>query len=80
MFDGWKTDMSKVTFFALILVFAGLLAWAGYAIQGSYLDDENVLREPFYLLALGWFAVIVGGAILFVSAVRYAISVLGRRE
>jgi len=72
--------MSKVTLFALILIFAGLLAWVGYAIQGSYLDDENVLREPFFLLALGWFGVIVGGAILLVSAVRYAISVLRRGE
>ncbi len=80
MFDAEKTEMSIVTLSALILVSAGLLAWAGYAVQGSYLDDENVLREAFYLLAIGWFAVIGGGVILLVSAVRYAISVLRRGE
>lgn len=41
--------------------------WAGYAMQGSYIDSEGVLREPFYLLALGWFANIAGTLMFLIA-------------
>ena len=31
---------------------------------GSYVDENGVLQEPFYLLALGWLFVLAGGAML----------------
>jgi len=44
--------------------------WAGYvALGGSYIDEDNVLREPFPLLALGWFFVLAGVATIAVVVV-----------
>ena len=56
--------MTKVTLFSLALLAIGLVFWAGYATQGSYVDEDGVLQEPFPLLALGWLFVLAGGATL----------------
>ncbi|WP_074920776.1 DUF3955 domain-containing protein [Sedimentitalea nanhaiensis] len=37
------------------------MPWAGYAAQSSYVDENDILQEPFHLLALGWFFVLAGG-------------------
>ncbi|SLN70641.1 hypothetical protein TRL7639_04187 [Falsiruegeria litorea R37] len=50
--------MSKLTVISLVLL--GLALWAGYAAQGSYIDEDGILQEPFHLLALGWFFVLSG--------------------
>ena len=56
--------MAKLTWLSLALLAIGLALWAGYAAQGSYVDEDGVLREPFPLLALGWLFVLAGGATL----------------
>jgi hypothetical protein len=56
--------MTKLTPFSLALLAIGLVLWAGYAAQGSYVDEHGVLQEPFPLLALGWLFVLAGGATL----------------
>jgi len=56
--------MTKLTLFSLVLLAIGLVLWAGYAAQGSYVDENGVLQEPFPLLALGWLFVLAGGATL----------------
>lgn len=56
--------MTKLTLVALALLTIGVVLWAGYAAQGSYVDEDGVLREPFPLLALGWIFVMAGGATL----------------
>ena len=56
--------MTKLTLFSLVLLTIGVVLWAGYAAQGSYVDENGVLQEPFPLLALGWLFVLAGGATL----------------
>ena len=56
--------MTKLTLLSLALLAIGLVLWAGYAAQGSYVNEDGVLREPFPLLALGWLFVLAGGATL----------------
>ena len=56
--------MTKLIPFSLALLAIGLVLWAGYAAQGSYVDEDGVLQEPFPLLALGWLFVLAGGATL----------------
>ena len=56
--------MTKLTLFSLALLAIGLVLWAGYAAQGSSLDENGVLQEPFPLLALGWLFILAGGATL----------------
>ena len=56
--------MKKLTLFSLVLLAIGLVLWAGYAAQGSYVDENGVLQEPFPMLALGWLFVLAGGATL----------------
>ncbi|NDR58765.1 MULTISPECIES: DUF3955 domain-containing protein [Aliiruegeria] len=53
--------MSKLTLISLVLLGLGLALWAGYAAQGSYVDEDGILQEPFHLLALGWLFVLAGG-------------------
>ncbi|MDV7145961.1 DUF3955 domain-containing protein [Tropicimonas sp. TH_r6] len=53
--------MKRLTLLGLGLLGIGLLLWAGYvALGGAYVDEDGVLREPFPLLALGWFFVLAG--------------------
>ena len=52
--------MRKLPLIALALLCLGLLLWAGYAVQGSYVDEDGILQEPFHLLALGWLFVLAG--------------------
>lgn len=60
--------MPRLVRISLALLAIGVALWLGYASQGSYVDADGVLREPFHLLALGWFFVIAGGAgILFAA-------------
>ena len=56
--------MTKLTLLSLVLLAIGLVLWAGYAAQGSYVDEDGVLQEPFPLLALGWLFVLAGCATL----------------
>ena len=56
--------MTKFTLLSLILLTVGLVLWAWYAAQGSFVDENGVLQEPFALLALGWLFVLAGGAML----------------
>ncbi len=56
--------MSKLTLISLVLLGVGLVLWAGYAMQGSYVDEDGILQEPFHLLALGWLFTLAGGIIL----------------
>ena len=56
--------MTKLTLSSLALLAIGLVLWAVYAAQGSYVDEDGVLQEPFPLLALGWLFVLAGGATL----------------
>ena len=54
-------DMKRLTILSLVLLGIGLMLWAGYvALGGAYVDENGVLREPFPLLALGWFFVLAG--------------------
>ena len=52
--------MSKLTLISLVLLGLGLALWAGYAAQGSHIDEDGILQEPFHLLALGWLFVLSG--------------------
>ncbi|MCT8160028.1 DUF3955 domain-containing protein [Pseudoruegeria sp. SHC-113] len=56
--------MSKLTLISLVLLCLGLALWAGYAAQGSYVDEDGILQEPFHLLALGWLFVLAVGVTL----------------
>ena len=60
--------MPRLIVISLVLLMIGGALWAGYASQGSYVDVDGVLREPFYLLALGWFFVLAGGAVMVLGA------------
>ena len=53
--------MRKLTLISLVLLGLGLALWAGYAVQGSHVDEDGVLQEPFHLLALGWLFILTGG-------------------
>ncbi len=59
--------MKYIFYLSLLLMAAGLAMWVGYAMQGVHIDSEGVLREPFYLLALGWFANIAGVLLFIIS-------------
>ena len=59
--------MRKLTFISLVLLGVGLALWAGYAVQGSHVDEDGILREPFHLLALGWLFVLTGGVALIAA-------------
>ena len=56
--------MRKLTLISLILLGLGLALWAGYAVQGSYVDEDGVLQEHFHLLALGWVFTVAGAVAL----------------
>ena len=56
-----KTQLMKKLFMLSFALFAaGLAMWAGYSLQGAHVDSEGMLREPFYLLAMGWFVNFAG--------------------
>ena len=61
--------MRMLTLISLVLLGLGLAFWAGYAVQGSYVDEDGVLQEPFHLLALGWLFILTGGVALMVAFV-----------
>ncbi len=61
--------MRTLTLISLVLLGLGLASWAGYAVQGSYVDEDGVLQEPFHLLALGWLFILTGGVALMVAFV-----------
>ncbi len=63
--------MKKMLSISLVLIAVGLAMWTGYAMQGSYIDPEGFLREPFYLLALGWFANIAGTIMFLIALVVF---------
>ena len=60
--------MPRLILISLVLLVIGAALWAGYASQGSHVDADGVLREPFHLLALGWFFVLAGGAVMVLAA------------
>jgi len=59
--------MKKMFALSLVLIAAGLAMWTVYGMQGSYVDSEGVLRESFYLLALGWLTNITGTLLFLLS-------------
>ncbi len=61
--------MRKLALISLVLLGLGLALWAGYTVQGSYVDEDGILREPFHLLALGWFFILTGGVALVAALV-----------
>lgn len=61
--------MSKLTLISIMLLGLGLALWAGYAAQGSYVDEDGILQEPFHLLALGWLFILTGGVSLMAALV-----------
>ena len=61
--------MRMLTLISLVLLGLGLAFWAGYAVQGSYVDEDGVLQEPFHLLALGWLFILTGGVALIAALV-----------
>ncbi len=61
--------MRMLALISLVLLGLGLALWAGYAVQGSYVDENGVLQEPFHLLALGWLFILTGGVALMVAFV-----------
>ncbi|WP_425074718.1 DUF3955 domain-containing protein [Sagittula sp. S175] len=61
--------MSKLTLISIVLLGLGLALWAGYSAQGSYVDEDGILQEPFHLLALGWLFILTGGVSLMAALV-----------
>ena len=61
--------MRKLTLICLLSLGLGLALWAGYAVQGSFVDEDGVLQEPFHLLALGWVFTFAGAVALMGSLV-----------
>ena len=61
--------MRKLTLISLVLLGLGLALWTGYAVQGSHVDEDGILQEPFHLLALGWFFILTGGVVLIAALV-----------
>ncbi len=61
--------MRKLTLISLVLLGLGLAFWTGYAVQGSHVDEDGILQEPFHLLALGWFFILIGGVALMAALV-----------
>ncbi len=61
--------MSKLTLISIVLLGLGLALWAGYVAQGSYVDEDGILQEPFHLLALGWLFILTGGVALMAALV-----------
>ncbi len=61
--------MSKLTLISIVLLGLGLALWAGYAAQGSYVDEDGILQELFHLLALGWLFILTGGVALIAALV-----------
>ncbi|SDL60784.1 DUF3955 domain-containing protein [Aliiruegeria lutimaris] len=72
--------MRRSILISLVLLGIGAALWAGYASQGSYVDTDGVLREPFHLLALGWFFVLAGGAVMVFAAGVAVLSRIWRRK
>ena len=64
-----QADVRKLTLISFVLLGLGLALWAGYAVQGSHVDEDGVLQEPFHLLALGWLFILTGGVALLVALV-----------
>ncbi len=61
--------MRKLTLICLLSLGLGLALWAGYAVQGSFVDEDGVLQEPFHLLAPGWVFTFAGAVALMGSLV-----------
>ena len=43
--------MTKLTRISLALLAIGLVMWVGYVAQGSFVDENGILKEAFPLLA-----------------------------
>ncbi len=72
--------MRKLTLISLVLLGLGLALWTGYADQGSYVDEDGVLQEPFHLLAIGWLFILTGGVALIAALVARIIKNWGRAK
>ena len=72
--------MPKLILIFLVLLVIGAALWAGYASQGSHVDADGVLREPFNLLALGWFFVLAGGAVMVLATGVAVLNRIRRRK
>lgn len=55
---------------------AGVVCWIAYMVKGSYVAEDGMLVEPFYLIGLGWFFLFIA---LF-SAVIIGVAVMLRKK
>lgn len=63
--------MNRGYLIAAILCFcASWACWTAYAWNGSYVDQDGVLREPFGFIPLGWLCGLVGVVLLGLAWVR----------
>jgi drug/metabolite transporter (DMT)-like permease len=57
-----------------LALFGGLASWGAYALIGSYVDDQGLLHEPFFLIPTGWLFIFaslaVGGLYLVVRLMQ----------
>ena len=49
------------------LLWAGVLSWVLMFASGSTVDEDGVLREPFALVPIGWFLLLAGTTVAFVT-------------
>jgi len=72
--------MPKLILVSLVLLLIGAALWAGYAFQGSHVDADGVLHEPFQLVALGWLFMLAGGAMITLGAAVAIVNRIRRRD
>ena len=63
----WVTGLSLLAFAA---------CWGAYALIGSSVDEQGILREPFALIPIGWLFLFVGVG----AGVLLAVTVLVTRH
>lgn len=57
----------KLVCIAFFLI--GIFCFVAYAIKGSYIATDGLLVEPFFLIPIGWFFIIMGSILSAVVAV-----------
>jgi hypothetical protein len=62
--------MTRTVLFSLIIGFLGLGCLVLFAVIGSHVDENGILREPFFLLPLGYLLMLAGFGAVLVLFVR----------